>query len=58
MNTRVKQLRKELESELRDNNREIKLAIKHRDYTVASHIDSVNGCLEYVIARLKQIEKP
>jgi hypothetical protein len=46
---------KEFKGEIRENEGDIKRAVKYGQFQVASHLNSVNGCLDYVIHRMEMV---
>ena len=51
----VKELVKELKAECRENKAEFRQLVKDGCLFDAIHLESVNGCLDYVIDQLKNI---
>lgn len=49
---RVNELIKELRAEIKENHKELKKHVKRGNYNMASHLISVNECLDYVISRM------
>jgi hypothetical protein len=47
---------KDLEDQYKMNNKEMKILGNNQLYKEASHLDSVNSCLEYVLNELKSIK--
>ena len=54
----VKELIQELKGQVRENANEMRYHAKGLDresYAEAAHLDSVNGCLDYIIKELQEI---
>jgi hypothetical protein len=56
MRSELKHLIRELKGEIRENGVEQREAVRNRGYSQAMHLESVNGALEYVIIRMKNLQ--
>ena len=52
----TKELIKNLKREIKENRGDIKLAIKNGRWAAVMHLESVNGVLDYVIWKLKELK--